>query len=115
MQGMSSRRPCHNDTSPERQDLSRPLRPLTSVRMCRSTAAESYLKGDFWHVPDKPAVPAGKIGRNALRNLAAYMMPANGRKFRQQAGAVASVAVAGLVAAVSVGLFVTQQYQSQAH
>jgi hypothetical protein len=44
--------------------------------MRRSTAAESYLKGDFWHVPDKPAVPVGVVGRDALYNLAAYIMPA---------------------------------------
>ena len=51
---------------------------------CRSTAAESYLKGDFWHVPDKPAAPVGKVGRDALHNLAANVMPANGKKFRRQ-------------------------------
>ena len=26
----------------------------------RSTAAESYLKDEIWHVPDKPAVPVGE-------------------------------------------------------
>jgi hypothetical protein len=27
---------------------------------CRSVAAESYLKDEIWHVPDKPAVPVGE-------------------------------------------------------
>ena len=57
---------------------------LKSMCLCRSTAAESYLKDEIWHVPDKPAVPVGEwLGHsNVLHawedNMAVIFLPVYG-------------------------------------
>lgn len=83
----------------------------THLRDRTSTAAESYLKDETWHVPDKPAVPVGVIGRDALYNLAAYVIP-KGRKLRKRAATLASLSIASTLAAVSLGLYIAHHQNS---
>lgn len=56
---------------------------------------------------------AGVVGRDALYNLAAYVVP-RGRKLRRSAAAVASLSIASTLAAVSLGLYMLH-YQNGLH
>lgn len=55
----------------------------------------------------------GVIGRDALYNLAAYVIP-KGRKLRKRAATLASLSIASTLAAVSLGLYMAH-YQSTMH
>jgi hypothetical protein len=62
--------------------------------------------------PNNVAAPTGVVGRDALYNMTAYVLP-QGRKLRRRA-ALASLSIASTLAALSLGLYMAH-YQTTMH